>query len=1546
MAIQARETGSVDSNGRHEEATVVGTVLEGVRAKVFLDRYSLKSPEGKPIEQTPEEMWRRVARGIAAVEPTPEARARWEEEFYRALDDFRFVPGGRVLSSAGSGFETTYYNCFQGDTPVHTRDGIVPIGSLSGMHNVLSQGGVYRPAFFKSYGHQRLWQVTLANGSVFFATADHQWVVTQAKGGTTRVPTRDLLGRRIPINARPAPARDEEFAEGARHGIVYGDGSMQYGKAHVCLFGESETLARWFDGHSARSAGDTVATKAHVRVYSLPAAWKRLPLPEASPSYWRGFVAGLIAADGHVDARGSVMLHNKDADALARIAEGMASAGLVASSIMLARATSPFDGSDKPLYCLRFFKETISADDLLLASHRENFERSPKARHSTIQVIEVTETDRLEEVFCCVEPETHTITIGHGYLTGQCFVIPSPDDSRGGILDNLKILTEIMARGGGVGVNLSTLRPRGSYIKTVNGTASGPVSWAELYSVITGDVIQQGGSRRGALMVMLDDDHPDVMEFIHAKKIDPLTNRPVAIEHANISVAVSDPFMQAVKDDAEWPTQFPTKAMVAADPSLAAKVTPGPTFQAREIWRAICASAWATAEPGVIFIDHYNDMNNTWYYQTIRCTNPCGEQGLSPWSVCNLAALNLSSFVSGPIGAGEFDYAALERFARVGLRFSDDVIDANLYFIDENAEEQLGTRRTGLGTMGLADALIKMGVRYGSPESEPIVERIYRTIRDAAYDESANLAAEKGVFPRFDREKYAQGKFIQSLPAAIQEKIGRQGIRNAVILTQAPTGCLVPNTLVPTDRGLLPLDALGHTEGERWQPTDLSVVSTDGVRPADQFYINGAAPTLRVTTRRGYTIQGTHQHRIKVWEAGALVWRRLEDLAPGMRVPLQATGLIGVERPVSLDVQASEHFNNQSITLPPLMTTDLAYLIGFFMGDGSLKRRSLRFACSGAAVVERLISLSERLFGVSPKISSDRRSLKLVSVEVHSTRLVEFWRKNGFAKQAPGPAHRGKGYQPHIPLAVLATNSEAIYGAFLAGLIDADGTVWNGHTVSMTTVDRAFHNHLKTMLLTLGVYTQTAVHRAEAGNRLGRRETYRLQTCNAQSARRLIERLPLLCRVRISEPTVRREGYGDVLPVGGDDFVRSLRGVESSIQQIVGSARFNGRISRTMAERVRQARPDILVDDSALLTALEQDLYADEIVAVEDGGVRPTYDLSVPGTHAYIANGFISHNTTSLLAGVSSGIEPVFDFAYRRVDRTGESVIYHPLLKQWMDDHPGEERADYFVGANDLTPEDHIRVQAMVQRYTDSSISKTCNAPNSHTVEEVERLYQMAYESGCKGVTYYRDGSRDAVLHHIDDKKKGEQAAEAPKAEAAAAVIDRTIRPRPTIVQGYTRNMQAPEGKVNITLNSDEQGLLEVFVNVGRAGSDIAALAEALGRLISLMQRLPSPLTADERAQLVANQLRGIGGSRTVGFGLEQVRSLPDALGLALQKHLEGQVAPTPARAAAPAQQPALPGLLNGGPKMTGNLCPDCGSTAFVFEEGCKKCHACGYSEC
>ncbi len=334
--------------------------------------------------------------------------------------------------------------------------------------------------------------------------------------------------------------------------------------------------------------------------------------------------------------------------------------------------------------------------------------------------------------------------------------------------------------------------------------------------------------------------------------------------------------------------------------------------------------------------------------------------------------------------------------------------------------------------------------------------------------------------------------------------------------------------------------------------------------------------------------------------------------------------------------------------------------------------------------------------------------------------------------------------------------------------------------------------------------------------------------------------------------------------------------------------------------------------------------------------------------------------TTSLLAGVSSGIEPVYDFAMVRRDRTGEHILYHPLLQAWRDEHPNEPTPHYFVASNDLSPEEHVRVQATIQRYTDSSISKTVNAPNNHTVEDVQRLYRLAYEMGCKGITYYRDGSRDAVLTRVEDEKKA-AAQQEPKMEPVVS-IQQGIKARPAVVQGYTRQVSAPEGKVNVTINSDEHGPLEVFVNVGKAGSDIAALAEALGRLISLNLRVLSPLSQTDRAKEIADQLRGIGGSRSVGFGMQQVRSLPDAVARALEMHMEALGAEqekagsrdnpgettnkTSSNGSGVHEEDAMPLLSMSHLSVTGNLCPKCGCNTLVNEEGCRKCYSCGHSEC
>ena len=684
----------------------------------------------------------------------------------------------------------------------------------------------------------------------------------------------------------------------------------------------------------------------------------------------------------------------------------------------------------------------------------------------------------------------------------NCYVIPSPKDSRGGIMENITMTVEIQARGGGVGVNLSSLRPRGTRVKKVNGTSSGPVNWASLYSTANHDVIQQGGSRRGALMLMLNDWHPDLEEFITVKQ--DLTKIP----GANLSVCVSDAFMEAVQKDLDWELSFPDTTFYKYDEEWDGdlekwkeKQYPVKVYQtvkAKYLWELVSEAAWKSAEPGVVFIDRYNKLSNTRYFEKIIATNPCGEQGLGAWGVCNLGHLNLSAFVKD----GQIDYKLLSEHTATAVRFLDNVVDANYYFYEDNKKAQFNIRRTGLGTLGLADALIKLKIKYGSEESLAVIEKIYKTIRDSAYMTSSLLAKEKGAFGGYKKEKYLEGEFIKRLPNEIKDSVAKNGIRNAVILTQAPTG------------------------------------------------------------------------------------------------------------------------------------------------------------------------------------------------------------------------------------------------------------------------------------------------------------------------------------------------------------------------------------------------------------------------------------------------------TISLLAGVSSGIEPVYEFSYRRNDRTGEHIVHHPLFKEWLDEHTGEDVPDYFVSASGLTPEEHVTVQAKVQYFTDSSISKTVNAPNSHTVEDVKKLYMLAYELGCKGVTYFRDGSRTGVLSKVEEKKEESS--------------EQALLPRPMKVEGATYRIETPVGTSFITVNHDTNGQpFEIFIAIGKAGSEIAAMAEALGRLISTTFRYGNHVSHKEHAKEIVDQLRGIGGGRSVGYGPNRIRSLPDAVAKALTLHFNLNAS----YASVVAESPPINGgndpiVASDAPIQTaipfkqGDICPGCGEATLVFEEGCKKCYSCGHSEC
>jgi ribonucleoside-diphosphate reductase alpha chain len=711
----------------------------------------------------------------------------------------------------------------------------------------------------------------------------------------------------------------------------------------------------------------------------------------------------------------------------------------------------------------------------------------------------------------------------------NCFVIPSPADSRGGILETLRQMVEIMARGGGVGINLSSLRPRGERVNKVNGFSSGPINWAELFSVATKDIIQQGGTRRGALMLMLWDWHPDIEEFITVKQ--DLSK----INGANLSLCISDTFMEAVENDKDWPLVFPDikdpeydkkwTGDLEAWKKLGKKIIVHKVVKARKIWDLVATAAWKSAEPGVVFMERYNKLYNNYYWNKIICVNPCGEEGLPAWGVCNLGSINLSALVKGKDvdKKGQFDFVALKKIVRTAVRFQDNVVDMDPYVFDGIRKTQLeGERRIGLGTMGLGDVLIKLHLRYGSPESLEFIDKVYKMIMDEAYRASSEFAQEKGSFAKYNRKLYLAGKFVSQLDDDVKKSIDKNGIRNSLLLMQAPTG------------------------------------------------------------------------------------------------------------------------------------------------------------------------------------------------------------------------------------------------------------------------------------------------------------------------------------------------------------------------------------------------------------------------------------------------------STSLMAGTTSGIEPVYEFEFIRKDRIGTHIIRHDLYDSWFKKHEKEvktgkvQKPDWFVSANELTPEDHVKVQAVIQKYVDASISKTVNAPKTHTVEDVKRLYDLAYKLGCKGIAYMREGSRPGVL-----ERKAEPEPIQAAANGVNAIPQYTVKPRPMVVHGSTYRIQTPVGIAFITLNTNGGSPpepLEVFINVGKAGSDVYAMAEGLGRMISVALRFSSHLSVPVRVNEIITQLQGIGGARTMGFGKDRIRSLPDAVAKVLSMHygLNGEVKTNgavhkeePAKLITEMTQPSLIQPQPAVARSTSfDICPSCGEVSLVHEEGCKKCYGCGYSEC
>ncbi|TRW95162.1 adenosylcobalamin-dependent ribonucleoside-diphosphate reductase [Paracoccus sp. M683] len=359
---------------------------------------------------------------------------------------------------------------------------------------------------------------------------------------------------------------------------------------------------------------------------------------------------------------------------------------------------------------------------------------------------------------------------GRSVTLFNCFVMGTIPDSMGGIFDMLKEAALTMQQGGGIGYDFSTIRPRGAAVHGVAADASGPLSFMDVWDAMC-RTIMSAGSRRGAMMATMRCDHPDIEAFIEAKQ------DSARLRMFNLSVLITDPFMQAVKDGGSWDLVFDGRVYRTVD--------------ARDLWNRIMRATYDFAEPGVIFIDRINQQNNLQYVETIAATNPCGEQPLPPYGACLLGSINLARLVTDPFTKdAHLDESGLDDLVRTAVRMMDNVVDASRFPLPQQLAEAQAKRRIGLGVTGLADALLMLGLRYGADDAVEQTRKWMKAIARSAYLASADLAEEKGAFPLFDADEYLKSGFMARMDDDVRAAIAQKGIRNALLTSIAPTGTI------------------------------------------------------------------------------------------------------------------------------------------------------------------------------------------------------------------------------------------------------------------------------------------------------------------------------------------------------------------------------------------------------------------------------------------------------------------------------------------------------------------------------------------------------------------------------------------------------------------------------------------------------------------------------------------------------------------------------------------------------------------------------------
>lgn len=1602
----------VDSKtGQREVGTVTAMDLPQVTVKLLDGEVVERDLEhvDKPLEVQPEQMMDRVASGVAEVEADDSLRTQWSKNFRWLLDDWKFVPGGRILTAAGTDQDLTYYNCYVIPSPTDSREGIIKtlgqmteimsrgggvginISTLRPRHSyvmgvngrssgsvswgalysfvtgLIEQGGCFGPneriatdkglipaqelverieagEQFQAHTHQGLrpivdkfrngvkplFEVQTKRGYTVRITEDHK-VAVLMDGQIVTMPLkylqvgdeiltllgdgieseyvslapvdydRSVMSTTLNTDVTMPDVLNEDLAYFL--GYMHGDGYVMVGKKKTWQAPKAIKLATadnypeiqnrlthliqsLFNIQPTLENGDGACT--NIAIYSrmlidwliqhdlLKAKSADIRVPELifrSPTtVMNAFIAGYFDADGsNRGTKGGYGFDSISLDMLRDVQQLLAINGIVSH--------------------ITTQKRDNGWQDL----HRLQVTGAPfRRRFAEIIPAEKVDTDHGKRDMYNTYPADVWNALGARSKYRQRIYDGVSERISYGQLEKIQTRLKEANETAHVEQLDDLMHVMPDQIASITPLGECDVFDFEVEDVhlLSGNGIYTSNSRRGALMLILNDWHPDVFDFINSKR--EMGN----ITNANISVGVSDKLMEAVKADGDWDLVFPDTSDPEYDSlwdgdldtwqASGRNVIHYKTVKAREVWHAIIESAWASAEPGVWFRERSNKMANSWYFNPLISTNPCVTGDTRIYTDKGMVrAVDLFN-----------DETQIEAVidGRFGIE-SNTVPATRVFFTGNKPVYRLQTKE-GYYLRATADHRIM--TPHGWVE-----------LQDLKPNDKIHILNRKGGFG-------TEGSL----------ELGRT------------LGWLVGDGTIKADRAVL---SFFGEEKQELAPvfsqyvTELTEPMTTRTRSYPVGVVNVAdRDEARVQSERLRRIAEEHGLVDNKFQVPEVVYQGTEDMQRG-------------------------------------------FLQALFTADGSVQQTTsnatvIRLASS---YLELLVQVQQVLanFGIACRIFKNRRDAqkrempdgkggkKLYNIkaqhELHiaKTNILTFQHEIGFLMDYKNESLKARiaDYQKGPRRENFTAVVETITFEGNEDVFDITEYITHSMVVNSVVTHQCGEQPLGAFsVCNLGAINLAKFYDAEKHDvnwaDLKQAVHYAIRFLD-----NVIDTTPYFFpeNREIQKEGERRVGLGTMgvaellvnlgIRYGSDE---SVKFIDKLYHEIARES------YRTSAEIAAEKGSFPKFDAEKFLESGYMQQMDDEIrELIREKGIRNVTLLTQAPT-----------GTTGTMVNTSTGIEPFFSWVYYRKSRLGLHEERVPIVQKYYDENPNADSLpDYFITAMELSPDDHVKVQGAFQRWVDSAISKTCNVPNEYTVEQVAELYEYMYDLGCKGGTIYRDGSRNEQVLMLKDDEPEVEEKSTPVEQVATP---HHIYPRPNLLTGVTAKTQTPFGRAYVTMNADENGNpFEVFIMApGKAGSDLQADAEGLGRMISLALRTTAPQNRRDMLKLVIEQLRDIGGTRSVGFGPQRVSSLPDAVA----RVLEEQFFPSNE-----SQQLELP--MNGGmlksmgtttptPKAeksessvvendstifaNADMCPSCGTISLIRAEGCRKCLTCGYSEC